>query len=146
MKAKLTPWRLPLVLGLTALSLAACQDNNTTTAQKMSPVPVEQVVATQSGKISGITEEVNGQQGHTLKGIPYAAPPVGELRWKAPQPVEPWTGVREATEYGDRCAQRESRMGETDAPPSEDCLYLNVVTAADSSASCCHTKKRASLR
>jgi para-nitrobenzyl esterase len=66
-----------------------------------------------------------------FKGIPYAAPPVGELRWQDPQPPEAWTGVRQATEFGTACIQPESKSlegaGEV-GPQSEDCLYLNIWT------------------
>jgi para-nitrobenzyl esterase len=64
----------------------------------------------------------------TFKGIPYAAPPVGSLRWKAAQPVIPWNGVRDATEYGARCIQTNvyEDMVFHDPGPSEDCLYLNL--------------------
>ncbi|WP_157195451.1 carboxylesterase/lipase family protein [Nocardia tenerifensis] len=61
------------------------------------------------------------------QGIPYAAPPVGELRWHSPQPHAGWSGVRTATEPGGRCAQFASASG-TPASDSEDCLYLNVTT------------------
>jgi para-nitrobenzyl esterase len=69
-----------------------------------------------------------------FKGVPFAAPPVGDLRWKAPQPAAAWRGVRKADAWGPRCVQgamwgplvsRESEMG-------EDCLYLNVWTTAKS--------------
>ena len=70
-----------------------------------------------------------------FRGVPYAAPPVGALRWRSPQPVVPWTGVRRAEAWGTRCMQapmfgmpfvsREKEMG-------EDCLYLNVWSAARS--------------
>jgi para-nitrobenzyl esterase len=62
------------------------------------------------------------------KGIPYAAPPVGDLRWRAPQPVAPWTGVRAATEYAHDCMQLPfpSDAAPLGTPPAEDCLYLNV--------------------
>jgi len=62
------------------------------------------------------------------KGVPYAAPPVGERRWRAPQPVEPWTGVRPATEYAHDCMQLPfpSDAAPLGTPPAEDCLYLNV--------------------
>lgn len=68
------------------------------------------------------------------RGIPFAAPPVGNLRWKAPQPVAKWKGVREATEFGARCMQGHvfGDMVFRDNGPSEDCLYLNVWTAAAS--------------
>lgn len=59
-------------------------------------------------------------------GIPFAKPPVGELRWKAPVPNDPWEDVRDATEFGGRCAQLQSLQGP--ASESEDCLYLNVWT------------------
>ena len=67
-------------------------------------------------------------QVRAFKGIPFAAPPVGPLRWKAPQPVVPWSGVRKATEYGPRAMQGRvfSDMIFRDAGPSEDCLYLNL--------------------
>lgn len=78
----------------------------------------------------GIVEGVVSADGkvRTFKGIPFAAPPVGELRWKAPQPVTPWTGVRRAVEYGPRAMQGRiyDDMVFHDAGPSEDCLYLNL--------------------
>jgi para-nitrobenzyl esterase len=63
-----------------------------------------------------------------FKGIPYAAAPVGELRWKEPQPLAPWEGVKKATEFGPRCMQGGiyEDMVFRDTGPSEDCLYLNV--------------------
>jgi len=70
------------------------------------------------------------------KGIPFAAPPVGELRWKAPQPVVPWNGVRQATDFGAACMQDEgmARQMGTTAPLSEDCLFADVWTPANSAA------------
>ena len=73
-----------------------------------------------------------------FKGIPYAAPPVGELRWKAPQPVVPWEGVRDCVKYGPIAEQviryQEPLYGKEffqyTEPRSEDCLYLNVWTPA----------------
>src|SRR6185437_15580896 len=64
-------------------------------------------------------------------GLPYAAPPMGNLRWRAPQPAAAWSGVRDATRFGPSCPQ--STMGNPFLPPgpiSEDCLYLNVYTPA----------------
>jgi para-nitrobenzyl esterase len=64
------------------------------------------------------------------QGIPYAAPPVGELRWRAPQPARPWHGVRDATKPGARCAQNASAAAGTAGSTSEDCLFLNVTAPA----------------
>jgi len=69
----------------------------------------------------------------SFKGIPFAAPPVGALRWRAPQPVEPWTGVRRATAYGHDCAQLPfpGDAAPLGTPPDEDCLVLNVWRPAE---------------
>src|SRR5574344_1050290 len=73
------------------------------------------------GKIEGV--EKNGMA--IYKGIPFAAPPVGNLRWKAPQPVIPWKGVRETKKFGP-----DPMQGAGGGNCSEDCLYLNVWTPA----------------
>jgi para-nitrobenzyl esterase len=79
---------------------------------------------------SGVLEGAVSADGkfRSFKGIPFAAPPVGPLRWKPPQPVAPWPGVRKAIEFGPRCMQTRvyTDMIFRDAGPSEDCLYLNV--------------------
>lgn len=64
----------------------------------------------------------------TFKGVPYAAPPVGPLRWRPPQPVVPWTGVRRTIEYPQRCMQGPPPEGMTfgDTGPAEDCLYVSL--------------------
>ncbi|HJZ77941.1 MAG TPA: carboxylesterase family protein, partial [Vicinamibacterales bacterium] len=62
-----------------------------------------------------------------FKGIPYARPPIGDLRWREPLPAVPWTAVREATTFGAPCAQ--NATGRVLESSSEDCLYLNVWTA-----------------
>ncbi|MEO6961621.1 MAG: carboxylesterase family protein, partial [Puia sp.] len=69
-----------------------------------------------------------------FKGIPFAQPPVGNLRWKEPQPVRPWTGVRKADHFGPRAMQLPiySDMNFRSDGVSEDCLYLNVWTPAKS--------------
>lgn len=59
-------------------------------------------------------------------GIPYAAPPVGDLRWRPPQPVEKWRGVRDATQFANHCPQPPTPFGTLSL--TEDCLYLNVYT------------------
>jgi para-nitrobenzyl esterase len=60
-----------------------------------------------------------------FKGIPYATPPTGDLRWTLPQPASPWTGTLDATTYRSACPQV-ARYGLTEASDNEDCLYLNV--------------------
>jgi len=67
-----------------------------------------------------------------FRGVPFAAPPVGDLRWREPQPVAPWPATRQATSFGPRCMQlpRFSDMMFRSPAPSEDCLYLNVWTPA----------------
>ena len=72
---------------------------------------------------------MRGAVGHGVRswdGIPFAAPPVGELRWRPPAPVEPWSDVRDAQDYGPVCAQVPSALLEEIGPASEDCLTLNV--------------------
>jgi carboxylesterase type B len=65
------------------------------------------------------------------KGIPFAAPPVGELRWKAPQPAIPWRGVRKADQFGNLCPQpQQPGANNANNAMSEDCLFLNVWTGA----------------
>ena len=79
-------------------------------------------VRTESGSISGALLEDDSSI-CVFKGIPYAAPPVGVLRWKPPQPAEPWKGVRDCDQFGNKCLQKvRKRTG----PFSEDCLFLNV--------------------
>jgi para-nitrobenzyl esterase len=77
---------------------------------------------------AGLLEGVISRNVLSFKGIPFAAPPIGSLRWRAPQPAVPWTGVRKATEFGHECMQQtETTAGHSaDSVPSEDCLVLNV--------------------
>ena len=88
-------------------------------------------VKTEQGKVTGKT--INGGKVNAFLGLPYAAPPVGDLRWKAPQPAAKWKGVRDATKYGAHCAQGRvfADMVFEDSGPSEDCLYLNVYAPTD---------------
>jgi len=89
-------------------------------------------IKTDLGYVSGMTVGEPGKEVRVYRGIPYAAPPVGDLRWRTPRPAAAWQGVRKGTEYAPAAAQyfpsatwnlQESQM-------SEDCLYLNVNTAA----------------
>lgn len=84
-------------------------------------------VNTESGLVAGLAEA--GGATCVWRGIPYAAAPVGELRWKAPRPAPKWTGVKEAKEFGPRCMQK-GMMESVNADPSgrmsEDCLFLNI--------------------
>ncbi len=86
------------------------------------------IILTDAGLVEGAVS--GDSKVHTFKGIPFAAPPVGALRWKAPQPVARWGGVRKAIEFGARCMQARiyDDMVFRDHGPSEDCLYLNVWT------------------
>jgi para-nitrobenzyl esterase len=81
------------------------------------------VVRTDSGAVRGLA--VTG--GYAFRGLPYAAPPIGDLRWRAPRPVASWQGVRDATQYAASCPQAPSGFAGP-GPFSEDCLYLNVST------------------
>ncbi len=85
-------------------------------------------VETKQGAIAGL--EQDGV--HSFLGIPYAAPPVGELRWRAPQPPASWEGVREATKFGNAAIQTVDTGMNLRAEQSEDCLNLNVWTTARS--------------
>ena len=95
-------------------------------------------VTTSYGRLQGELE--NGI--HSFKGIPFAKPPVGDLRWRAPQPPEPWAGTRNATKFGSSAIQSTipgtvgELIGIATGETSEDCLYLNVWTAG------CDSQKR----
>jgi para-nitrobenzyl esterase len=108
----------------TSLGLISCSDSNP-------------VLTIEGGKVIGVQTPTKGIIAY--KGIPFAAPPVGNLRWKEPQPVVPWEGVKKADTYGAAAEQitwdpqsfygREWRASGS-VPFSEDCLYLNVWTPA----------------
>ncbi len=121
-------WRFGASAGL-AMAMGVA-----TAALSQSPAPIVKI---DSGELQGgVTDGVV-----SFKGIPFAAPPVGELRWRPPQPVARWMGVRQATEFGADCMQ--GRFGPPPAAaqgaptprmPSEDCLYLNVWRPEDPTA------------
>lgn len=87
------------------------------------------VVHLDSGIISGISGSSSGVRAY--KGIPYAAPPLALLRWRAPQPPAHWDGIRKADAFGPVCMQNTAPSGQK---ANEDCLYLNVWTAAKSAS------------
>lgn len=83
------------------------------------------VVQTTSGKVRGqLTEAVYGQKYYYFDGIPYAQPPVGAQRFRAPQPVLKWPGIMDCTKSPNKCLQWNRKVNEIQG--SEDCLYLNV--------------------
>lgn len=116
------------LLGATFL-LSACGAETVAPEPQAASGPIGEVVQTKQGAVRGETVTEVGATAFIYRGIPYAAPPVGDLRWKAPQPAAAWEGERDATQWPNRCPQGQSSMG-TGSPISEDCLYLNVVTAA----------------
>ena len=83
-------------------------------------------VALKSGALAGSHFGAD-REGAEFRGIPYAAPPVGELRWKPPQAMSSWNGTRQATEFGAACPQLPASWFQN-IPSSEDCLFLNVWT------------------
>ena len=97
-------------------------------------VALKEPIKLDSGQLGGSTESSPGIR--AFKGIPFAAPPVGALRWQSPQPVPKWNGVRSASKFGDVCIQPagQGRLNiavmEGSPSASEDCLYLNVWTGA----------------
>ena len=110
-----------MVAGLTLVSFAKASADSLT-------------VETAQGKVRGKT--INSGKVKAFLGLPYAAAPVGDLRWRAPQPPAKWKGQRDATQFGARCAQNRvwDDMIFQDAGPSEDCLFLNVYAPADTNA------------
>jgi para-nitrobenzyl esterase len=96
------------------------------------PLPAQISIAkVTGGTIEGVVKEGIA----SFKGIPFAAPPVGDLRWKAPQPVQPWEGVRKADDFA-AAPMQDTTFGASPGGSqkiSEDCLYLNVWTAATNS-------------
>ena len=107
----------------------------TAAPEAAAPAPLGEVVATEHGKVRGAYTE--DQAVLAFKGIPYAAPPLGDRRWKPPLAPASWPGEREALAFGMPCLQAPPVEGfyvQEPMPQSEDCLYLNVWTPAASSA------------
>ncbi|MFC7959063.1 carboxylesterase/lipase family protein [Rhodococcoides kroppenstedtii] len=117
-----------LVLAAASAMVAACSSSGAASPSTTNTNTVE----TGSGLVSG---ERDGSV-QVFRGIPYAEAPVGDLRWRSPQPVQPWSGVRSATDFGAGCTQIPNETGFepygseffAKAPFSEDCLFLNVWT------------------
>lgn len=130
---------MSLMLALVCVTFAGCSDKPENPPQdqqheQTSAPAIADVVEVEGGKIRGVKEgEV-----FSFKGIPYAAPPVGENRWKRPQPVQPWEGIKNCTQFGNSAFQppQEVVEGSKDTAEflvsnknySEDCLNLNVWT------------------
>lgn len=96
----------------------------------LAPVPAPAQIAAPhvrvaQGELEGAP---TGMGPFVFKGIPYAAPPVGDLRWRDPQPPAAWSGVRDATKFGSACMQPVSAMRIPRSAMSENCLFLNVWT------------------
>ena len=92
--------------------------------------PDPAVVQTSHGAVRGeVTDD-----GRLFEGIPYAAPPTGERRWRSPQPARAWTGVRDATEPGEPCPQQAQSENGPTVIGDEDCLFLNVRTPRTSAS------------
>ncbi|MEV4253155.1 carboxylesterase family protein [Spirillospora sp. NPDC049652] len=127
-----TPLKLtlvPAVLGLTLATGYGVASAAPVTAARQGAPSGSLVAGTDAGALRG----VDRGQAHQYLGIPYAAPPVGALRWRSPQPARPWKGVRDATASGPAC------VGPTYNLPagtsvSEDCLTVNVTTPASAPA------------
>lgn len=107
-----------------AVTLASCGASPASASTDSSPV-----VSTSAGRVRGIARPGGGSE---FLGIPYAEPPVGSLRWRAPIPVKPWKGIRDAKAFGAPCAQPVlGDWNRADAYVSrENCLYLNVIVPA----------------
>src|SRR4051812_7467148 len=100
---------------------------------------IQDPVKVDGGQIAGVAG--SDPRVRIYKGIPYAAPPIGDLRWRAPKPVSAWQRVRKTDQFGPSCVQKivEERKPwtyefMTHTAVSEDCLYLNIWTAAGNPA------------
>ena len=121
-----------LILWLTVAALvpaAAAQMSSEMLTTRHERAPAAIRAETTAGTVEGFTAESGV---HIFRGVPYAAPPVRDLRWKPPQPPAPWEGVRPADRFGPQCMQQRvfGDMMFRNEGVSEDCLYLNVWTPA----------------
>ncbi len=124
-------WRcrhLSVLATVGALALGTAAATSLTASVRAGAAGGNGVVKTADGWVRG-TERTNLVE---YLGIPYAAPPVGALRWQAPRPVTPWSGVRDALTFGNRCVQGSGWDPGYETPKlTEDCLYLNVYAPRD---------------
>lgn len=109
-------------LGRAALLTAAMLGSLQLSAQS---AQFTEALAVAGGRVRGVLLERGGA---AFKGIPYAQPPTGRLRWRASEPVARWSGVKDATAFGPPCAQSAQLQPATSKASVEDCLYLNVWT------------------
>lgn len=125
--AKLHRRHLALAI-LWLVSLVGCTEKEAEMSAEMHKERVNQV-STEHGMLQGTWSETDLSIG-VFRGIPYAQPPVGELRWRAPKDLTSWTGVRQATTFGAACWQSYSDdafvWSRGEFPRSEDCLHLNI--------------------
>ena len=127
------PFRALVIAAAAAclLGTSPSNANDTPASRALAAARLKAVVDTPAGRMKGILE---GNL-RVFKGIPYARPPIGNLRWKPPQPLPRWQGIRETTEFGPACFQPSNTFVSVYvAPPipmSEDCLTLNIWAPAD---------------
>ncbi|MFC8661991.1 carboxylesterase/lipase family protein [Streptomyces sp. NPDC057199] len=128
-RRKRPPGRAAWLGAVLALVTSTLVTGATAQAAAKSGPQVGTTVRTQQGLVRGM----GTADGRQFLGVPYAAQPVGDLRWRAPQPAPNWAGVRAATAFGHRCVQGTSHDPGYDQPTyTEDCLNLNVYTPARS--------------
>ncbi|WP_183085162.1 carboxylesterase/lipase family protein [Trinickia fusca] len=134
--ARLATFVMPALAAVSLASAWPSMAHGAPSPQDASPTPTPSAprVELPAGTIEGSSEQASGTQLQVFKGVPYAAAPVGALRWREPQPAERWAGVRNATRFGARCIQPQlfDDMRFRSDSMSEDCLYLNVWTPARS--------------
>jgi para-nitrobenzyl esterase len=112
-----------------AIILSGCAKQEEEVEKVAAPEPLSDPLKIDTGYISGTLIGDIDKPIRAYRGIPYAAPPVGDLRWKPPQPVASWDEIRQCTEFSKICPQ-ETMPGFPQSAQSEDCLYLNVMTPA----------------
>jgi len=124
---------VPAVIALAAISVSGADSSPT--------------AAVTGGQVRGV---MLGKGGAVFKGIPFARPPVGDLRWREPIPVEPWKGVRGATAFGAICAQNPYFVPNAAEISKEDCLFLKCLDTAVANpieqAGNCMDSRRGQLR